>query len=78
MTGFESAFRALTHTPFVTAVAILSLALGIGANSAIYSLFDQLLMQSLPVQDPDGLVNFANPGPGPEARIAVVRRVGRL
>ena len=65
MTAFKFALRTLVHSPFVTAVAILSLALGIGANAAIFSLFDQLLLQSLPVQDPAGLVNLANPGPKP-------------
>jgi hypothetical protein len=39
MISLKLAFRALFKTPFVTAVAILSLALGIGANSAIFSLF---------------------------------------
>ncbi len=65
MTAIKFALRALSHTPFVTAVAILSLALGIGANAAIFSLFDQLLLKSLPVQEPGTLVNFANPGPKP-------------
>jgi len=59
------AFRTLTKTPFVTTVAILSLALGIGANAAIYSLFDQMLLQALPVQEPSELVNLGNPGPKP-------------
>jgi predicted permease len=59
------AFRRLFKTPFVTVVAIVSLALGIGANAAIFSLFDQTLLQSLPVQDPDRLVNLAAPGPKP-------------
>jgi hypothetical protein len=40
MRNLKLAFRTLFKTPFVTAVAILSLALGIGANTAIYSLFD--------------------------------------
>lgn len=53
----------LLKTPFVTAVAVLSLALGIGANAAIYSLFDQLLMKSLPVHAPTELVNLTAPGP---------------
>ena len=44
MTAIKFALRALSHTPFVTSVAILSLALGIGANAAIFSLFDQLLL----------------------------------
>lgn len=59
------ALRTLTKTPFVTTVAILSLALGIGANAAIYSLFDQMLLQALPVPEPSELVNLANPGPKP-------------
>ena len=49
----------------MTAVAILSLALGIGANTAIFSLFDQMLLSALPVRDPDQLVNFSAPGPKP-------------
>jgi hypothetical protein len=65
MFGIKLAMRTLTKTPFVTAVAVLSLALGIGANAAIFSLFDQMLLRSLPVQDPDRLVNLANPGPKP-------------
>ena len=59
------AFRTLRKTPFVTAIAIISLALGIGANAAIYSLFDQLLARSLPVRAPEELVNLATPGPKP-------------
>ena len=46
------AFRRLFKTPFVTAVAVISLALGIGANAAIFSLFDQTLLRALPVQEP--------------------------
>jgi len=56
------AFRTLFKTPFVTAVAVLSLALGIGANAAIFSLFDQILLRPLPAPDPDRLVNLAAPG----------------
>jgi len=63
MAQLKLAFRTLTKTPFVTAVAILSLALGIGANSAIYSLFDQMLLAALPVQEPERLVNLSAPGP---------------
>ena len=57
------AFRTLFKTPFVTAIAVVSLALGIGANAAIFSLFDQILLRPLPVPDPDRLVNLADPFP---------------
>ena len=55
----------LLKTPFVTAIAILSLALGIGANAAIFSMFDQLLWRPLPVPKPQQLVNLSAPGPMP-------------
>jgi len=63
MRNLKLAFRTLFKTPFVAIVAVLSLALGIGANAAIYSLFHGLLLQPLPVTDPDRLVNFKAPGP---------------
>ena len=56
------AFRTLFKTPFVTGIAVVSLALGIGANAAIFSLFDQILLRPLPVPEPDRLVNLAAPG----------------
>ena len=65
MADLKLATRTFTKTPFITAVAVLSLALGIGANAAIYSLFDQMLLRSLPVQNPDQLVNLRAPGPQP-------------
>ena len=57
------AFRTLFKTPFVTGIAIVSLALGIGANAAIFSIFDQMLLRAVPVRDPGELVNLASPGP---------------
>jgi len=59
------ALRTLSRTPFVTTVAVLSLALGIGASSAIFSLFDEVLLRPLPVRDPGRLVNLSAPGPKP-------------
>ena len=59
------AFRTLAKTPFVTTIAVLSLALGIGANAGIFSLFDQILLSSLPVTDPQRLINLSAPGPKP-------------
>ena len=65
MSNLKLAFRMLVKTPFVTIVAILSLALGIGANTAIFSVFDQLLRRPLPIEDPERLVNLLAPGPKP-------------
>ena len=65
MSNVKLALRALIRTPFVTTVAVVSLALGIGANAAIFSLFDQLLLRPLPVPAPERLVNLGAPGPRP-------------
>jgi putative ABC transport system permease protein len=62
MKSLRLAFRTLRKTPFVTGVAVLSLALGIGANAAIFSLFDGMLLRSLPASEPDRLVNFGTTG----------------
>ncbi len=53
------AIRILSQNPGFAAVAILSLALGIGANTAIFTLIDTVLLRSLPVHDPERLVLFA-------------------
>ena len=50
------AFRSLAATPVLSAVAILSLALGIGANTAIFSILDSLILRTLPVKEPQRLV----------------------
>src|SRR5262245_57321591 len=55
--------RILWKNPFVTIVATVSLALGIGANAAIFSLFHQIILRDLPVTEPDRLVNLSAPGP---------------
>ena len=50
--------RVLRRSPAFALVAILSLALGIGANTAIYTLVDSLVLRSLPVRDPVRLVRL--------------------
>jgi predicted permease len=58
------ALRNLRKTPVFTTVAIGSLALGIGANTAIFSLLDQVLLRMLPVKNPEQLVRvYVGPGP---------------
>ena len=56
------AVRALRSTPVASAVAVLSLALGIGANTAMFSLVNSVLLRALPVRDP--------------ARLAIVSTIG--
>lgn len=56
------AFRTLGRTPGFTFVVILMLALGIGSNTAIFSLLDQLLYRPLPVHDAGALVQIDGPG----------------
>jgi predicted permease len=56
------ALRGLRRSPLFSIVAILSLALGIGANTAIFTLIDQVLLRKLPVRDPDQLVMLYQQG----------------
>jgi len=65
MANIKIAFRKLLSTPFITVIAILSLALGIGANAAIFSIFHDVLLRPLPVSEPGRLVNLEAPGPKP-------------
>jgi predicted permease len=57
------ALRGLRRNPLFTTVAILSLSLGIGANTAIFTLIDQILLRKLPVSHPEQLVMLYQTGP---------------
>jgi len=57
------ALRGLRRNPLFATVAILSLALGIGANTAIFTLIDQILLRKLPVTAPEQLVMLYQQGP---------------
>ena len=59
---FRFALRTFRKSPAFSIVAVLSLALGIGANTAIFTLIDQLILRRLPVQDPDRLVILTGTG----------------
>jgi predicted permease len=64
--------RSMFRSPALTTVALLSLALGIGANTAIFSFLDALMLRSLPVKDPARLVVFG----GQEDEAGVTDRYG--
>jgi hypothetical protein len=63
MNDLRSAVRSLRATPIVTSVAVLSLALGIGATTVIFSIANSRLRRKLPVRDPGALVPVTDPTP---------------
>ena len=62
MARIRFALRTLAKSPLLSLVVILSLALGIGANTAIFSLLHQIVLASLPVEQPEQLVLITSPG----------------
>src|SRR5215471_5883311 len=62
LSDIRYAVRILRRSPLFASVAIVSLALGIGANTAIFTLMDQIVLRKLPVKDPDHLVMLYQTG----------------
>src|SRR5437016_1826104 len=62
LAGLRFALRNSRKSPVFTAVAVLSLALGIGAYTAIFSLLDQVILRTLPVKNPERLVHVYSNG----------------
>jgi len=60
MNDLNFAIRQLLKNPVITGIAVLTLALGIGANTAIFSVMHALMLRLLPVADPSRLVLFGN------------------
>ena len=58
MNSLRFALRTLSKSPVFTGVAVLSLALGIGANTAIFTLMDQVLLRMLPIREPERIVQL--------------------
>ena len=63
MSAIRLTIRSLLRTPLYTSAAVLSLALGIGATTAIFSMMDQVLLRTLPVENPGEIVFLYHPGP---------------
>ena len=61
--GVRFALRALVHSPGFAITAIVTLALGVGANTAVFSVMNSVLLRSLPVRDPDRVVYLRTTNP---------------
>ena len=62
ISDFRLAFRTLWKAPLFTTLTMVSLALGIGANTTIFTLLDQVVLRKLPVERPDELVQVSIDG----------------
>src|ERR1041385_4881220 len=63
---FRYAFRMMSRTPWFAVAVVSVLALGIGANTAIFGLVNAVLLRPLPFEEPDRLVRIFTRTPGPD------------
>src|SRR5690348_3940409 len=75
---FRYALRVLRRTPSVTAILILTLALSIGANTAIFSVVDATLLRPLPYPEPDRLIRVVTHFRGQEGEGDSISQTGKV
>ena len=73
MTDVRFAFRQLFKSPGFTLLAVLTLALGIGLNTAIFTLINDLFLRGLPFQQPARLLHVFSPFQGADGRFPALR-----
>ena len=78
MNDLRQAWRVLRRTPGFTSMAVLTLALGLGINTAIYTVVNAVIFRSLPYPEPERLVSVWETSTRPDTRSSVAgpRRVG--
>ena len=74
----RQALRHLTRSPGFAAAAILILALGIGANTALFSVLNALALRPLPIRDPHGLIGVSGRGPAGQFRLTLIPAIDEL
>src|SRR6266516_3990038 len=72
------AFRHVRRSPGFAAAAVLTLALGIGANTAMFTALNALVIQRLPIKDPDGLISFTSRNAGGQHGYLPLPAVGEI